>query len=198
MRVFVLRSTLCLATITFVASLSFAGVRGKPANLKPLPAGQQVAQSDANNTVNSVPVPADVRVTGETVLQESTVAPATSLGKYHANCVPVAPSTSAPSAQYVAVPVMMLPMPLMTPMPMMTPVLNHAPSAMPLNGAYGYGAAGRGLSPAAAAAYEQAFGPGLYRTGAEVGQYHFPYYSYRRPWYFPGQPSFHRSTDYVW
>lgn len=192
MRVFDLRSVLCLATITFVTSMGFAGVRGKPANLKPLSAGQRIAQSDANYSVNSVPVPADVNVTGETVLQETTVAPAASLGAYNANCAPAAPPTAAPSAQYMAVPVMMMPM------PMMTPALNHAASAMPMNAAYGYGYAGRGLSPAAAAAYEQAFGPGLYRTGAEVGQYHFPYYSYRRPWYFPGQPSFHRSTDYVW
>ncbi len=38
----------------------------------------------------------------------------------------------------------------------------------------------------------------MYHSGAEAGMYHFPYYSYRRPWYFPGQPSFQRSTDYVW
>jgi hypothetical protein len=194
MRVFALRSALCLATLTFVTSMGVAGVRGKPANLKPLPAAQRIAQSDANIPVNPVPVQADVNVTGETVLQETTVAPAARLGTNNVNCAPAVPVTAAPSAQYMAVPVMMMPIPMI----MMAPALNYSPSAMPMNTPYGYGNAGRGLSPAAAAAYEQAFGPGLYRTGAEVGQYHFPYYSYRRPWYFPGQPSFHRSTDYVW
>ena len=38
----------------------------------------------------------------------------------------------------------------------------------------------------------------MYCSGVEAGMYHFPYYSYRRPWYYPGQPSFQRSTDYVW
>lgn len=57
----------------------------------------------------------------------------------------------------------------------------------------GYGNVG-GLHPA----YSTAFPNGYYRSGAEAGMYHFPYYSYRRPWYFPGQPSFHRDTDLVW
>ncbi len=57
----------------------------------------------------------------------------------------------------------------------------------------GYGNVG-GLHPA----YSTAFPNGYYRSGAEAGMHHFPYYSYRRPWYFPGQPSFHRDTDLVW
>ncbi|HID24026.1 MAG TPA: hypothetical protein EYP14_16715 [Planctomycetaceae bacterium] len=34
-----------------------------------------------------------------------------------------------------------------------------------------------------------AYGPGHFR---------FPYYSYRRPWYFPGLPVFNRNTGLVW
>jgi hypothetical protein len=91
-----------------------------------------------------------------------------------------------------------MPMPMVV-VPVMAPAVSPMPVPMYADpGCVTCGGVGRGLSPAAAAAYAQAFGPGLYRSGAEAGQLHFPYYSYRRPWYFPGQPSFHRSTDYVW
>lgn len=41
------------------------------------------------------------------------------------------------------------------------------------------------------------FGPGFYRY-QEAGHYSFPYYSYRRPWYFPGHPSYNRDTNVPW
>ncbi len=41
------------------------------------------------------------------------------------------------------------------------------------------------------------FGPGFYRF-QEAGHYSFPYYSYRRPWYFPGHPSYNRDTNIPW
>ena len=41
------------------------------------------------------------------------------------------------------------------------------------------------------------FGPGFYRY-QEAGHYSFPYYSYRRPWYFPGHPSYNRDTNIPW
>lgn len=41
------------------------------------------------------------------------------------------------------------------------------------------------------------FGPGYYRY-QEAGHYRFPYYSYRRPWYFPGHPSYNRDTNIPW
>lgn len=100
-------------------------------------------------------------------------------------------------SNYVAVPVMVMPMMATAVQPMpMQPMMSLPMMAAP--GCSTCGGMAGGLSPAAAAAYDQTFGPGLYRSGAEAGQYHFPYYSYRRPWYFPGQPSFQRSTDYVW
>lgn len=45
--------------------------------------------------------------------------------------------------------------------------------------------------------YTYHFGPGYYRH-AEHGHYRFPYYSYRRPWYYPGQPVFNRDTNFAW
>ena len=45
--------------------------------------------------------------------------------------------------------------------------------------------------------YATHFGPGFYR-GNEGGHYRFPYYSYRRPWYYPGPPVYNRNTDLVW
>src|SRR6185436_7055771 len=94
------------------------------------------------------------------------------------NCVNAAPMAARPN--YVAVPMMVMPMtmPVAQPMQMQMPM-------MPAPGYAPYGGMSGGLGPAAAA-YDQAFGPGLYRSGAEAGQFHFPYYSYRRPWYFPG------------
>lgn len=41
------------------------------------------------------------------------------------------------------------------------------------------------------------FGPGFYRF-QEAGHYSFPYYSYRRPWYFPGHTSYNRDTNVPW
>ncbi|MDA0833769.1 MAG: hypothetical protein O2955_01950 [Planctomycetota bacterium] len=41
------------------------------------------------------------------------------------------------------------------------------------------------------------FGDGLHRSGVS-GHYRFPYYSYRRPWYYPGEASFQRNTQFPW
>ena len=196
MRAFYLPAVLCLTVLTLTTT-TFAGVRGKPAQAKqPVAGNQRVAQNDADYSINAVPVPADVRVTNERVIQE--VHPNAARPINDPNCAPAtviaAPSPCAP-APMMAMPMMapaMQPM-MMQPMPM--------PPMMPMMAAPGCSSCGGnsgGLSPFAAGAYDQAFGPGLYRSGAEAGQYHFPYYSYRRPWYFPGQPSFQRSTDNVW
>lgn len=186
MRVFSLRTVLCLTFLTLATSTTFAGVRGKPSKLKePVAGHRRVAQNDVDYSINAVPVPADVEVLNERVIQETNVNSA--MRASDPNCVTEAPM--AARTNYVAVPMMVMPMmgTAAQPMPM-----------MPAQGYWTYGGMSGGLSPAAAATYDQAFGPGLYRSGAEAGQNHFPYYSYRRPWYFPGQPSFHRSTDYVW
>ncbi|MFQ5733683.1 MAG: hypothetical protein ACE5KM_17235 [Planctomycetaceae bacterium] len=45
--------------------------------------------------------------------------------------------------------------------------------------------------------YTYHFGPGYYRY-TEHGHYRFPYYSYRRPWYYPGPPVFNRDTNFAW
>lgn len=45
--------------------------------------------------------------------------------------------------------------------------------------------------------YTYHFGPGHYRR-YEHGHHRFPYYSYRRPWYYPGQPVFNRDTNFAW
>ena len=45
--------------------------------------------------------------------------------------------------------------------------------------------------------YTLHFGTGYYRN-AEYGHHRFPYYSYRRPWYFPGHPSYNRDTNLPW
>ena len=59
--------------------------------------------------------------------------------------------------------------------------------------AYGSGFGhGDGTDP-----YSYHFGPGFYRR-AEHGHFRFPYYSYRRPWYYPGQPVFNRDTNFAW
>ena len=186
MRVFSLRTVLCLTLLTLATSTTFAGVRGKPSKLKePVAGTRRVAQNDVDYSINAVPVPADVEVLNERVIQETNV-PST-VRASDPNCVTAAPL--AARTNYVAVPMMVMPMMAAPsyPMPM-----------MPAQGCVGCGGMSGGLSPMAAAGYDQAFGPGVYRSGAEAGQNHFPYYSYRRPWYFPGQPSFHRSTDYVW
>lgn len=181
MRAFVLPAVLCATLLSLSADSTFASVKGKSSKLN-----ARVAQNDPNYSVNSVPTPADVRVLNEQVIEEKTHAPAAIADP---NCVPTAPS--AIRMNYVAVPVIVAPMAVPTLQPMVM-----SPMSAPGCASCGTASAG-GLGPSAAA-YDQAFGPGLYRSGAEVGQNHFPYYSYRRPWYFPGQPSFHRSTDYVW
>lgn len=45
--------------------------------------------------------------------------------------------------------------------------------------------------------YYNHFGPGVYRN-SDAGHYRFPYYSYRRPWYYPGHPSYNRDTNLPW
>jgi hypothetical protein len=45
--------------------------------------------------------------------------------------------------------------------------------------------------------YTLHFGQGYYRAN-EYGHHRFPYYSYRRPWYFPGHTSYNRDTNYPW
>lgn len=67
----------------------------------------------------------------------------------------------------------------------------------------GYGPGGFGPAVAALPGqlpgnpYLYHFGPGFYRY-QEAGHYSFPYYSYRRPWYFPGHPSYNRDTNVPW
>ncbi len=190
MRVLSLRTALCLTLLSLATTTAFASVRGKPVKLKsPVAVSPRVAQNEADYSVNAVPVPTDVNVINERVIQENTVPSAefsTPMG------VLAAPQPARLS--YDATPMMTMPMMIQSPQPMEIPMM----MMMPASGCSTCGGMSRGLSPSAAAAYDQAFGPGLYRSGAEVGQNHFPYYSYRRPWYFPGQPSFQRSTDYVW
>ena len=189
MRVFSLRTALCLTLLSLATTTTFASVRGKPAKLKsPIAASPRVAQNEADYSVNSVPVPTDVNVINERVIQENTVPSAASNSA--TNFVLAAPQPARLSD--VATPMLTMPLEVQSMQPMAIPMMMSAPGCPTCGGMSG------GLSPSAAAAYDQAFGPGLYRSGAEAGQNHFPYYSYRRPWYFPGQPSFQRSTDYVW
>lgn len=200
MRVFSLRTVslptvLCLTLTALATSTAVAGVRGKSTkSSEPAAAGRRVAQSDSDYTgVNSpaVPLPPDANVTNERVIQQRVVNPTTTLSS-DPNCEPAALRSSV---VYAPMPMMMV-MPMMAQpvLPMPAPMLQPAGPYCSTCGGGGY----VGLSPAASAGYHQTFGPGLYRTGAEAGQNHYPYYSYRRPWFFPGQPSFHRSTDYVW
>ena len=54
------------------------------------------------------------------------------------------------------------------------------------------------VDPSAVAAsqsgYANQFGP-MTNARGEMGHVRYPYYSYRRPWYFPGQPSFNVTID---
>ena len=207
MRVFSLRTLLSLTLAALVSSTAFAGVRGKAAKpQEPVPAGRRIAQTTSDyDGVNSrpVPLPTDANITNERVIHERAVEPATTVNSIP-NGVPYSVPNGDPEALrattvYTQTPVMMsAPMMAQPVMQMSAPMI----MSMPMPAGQGCSACGGGgsvgLSPANAAIYDQAFGPGLYRSGAEAGQYHFPYYSYRRPWYFPGQPSFQRSTDYVW
>ncbi len=61
---------------------------------------------------------------------------------------------------------------------------------------FGYGAGGFG-GGYVGNPYVYHFGPGFHRA-ADYGYNRFPYYSYRRPWYFPGHPSYNRDTNYPW
>lgn len=208
MRVFSLRTVtlptvLCLSLAALATSTAFAGVRGKSTKSpEPSAAARRIAQSDSDNTgVNSpaVPLPLDANVNNERVIQQRVVNPTTTLSS-DPNCEPnyglaANPAALRSSVVYTPMPMMMV-MPMMAQpvMPMPAPMFQPAGPYCSTCGGGGY----VGLSPAASAGYHQTFGPGLYRTGAEAGQNHYPYYSYRRPWFFPGQPSFHRSTDYVW
>ncbi len=45
--------------------------------------------------------------------------------------------------------------------------------------------------------YTTHFGAGYHRNTVQ-GHYRFPYYSYRRPWYFQGPPSYNRDTNLAW
>ncbi|MEX0702674.1 MAG: hypothetical protein WD069_11310 [Planctomycetales bacterium] len=45
--------------------------------------------------------------------------------------------------------------------------------------------------------YAAHFGPGFQRH-SNYGHYRFPYYSYRRPWYFPGPAVWNRDTNFAW
>ncbi len=48
------------------------------------------------------------------------------------------------------------------------------------------------------AGYVGQFGP-LFNARGEAGHIRYPYYSYRRPWYYPGQPSFNVTIPgHVW
>ena len=65
----------------------------------------------------------------------------------------------------------------------------------PMAGGSGYPTSA-GSSPAGDP-YGYHFGPGYYRSG-EYGHYRFPYYSYRRPWYYPGFDGYNRDTNLPW
>lgn len=196
------RTAICFSLAAVVwshaaSSNAVAGVRGKPTKLKtPVPAS--VAGRVAQNTNDysavpsrPVPIPADSLNT-ETVVNEQVVGESLVEGSSRDCATPtvVAPRASTNTNTIIVAIPMMMPMAAPT-MMMATPMMN-APACSSCGGM------GGGMSPAAAAAYGQSFPNGYYRSGAEAGMYHFPYYSYRRPWYYTGQPSFHRSTDLVW
>lgn len=194
MRTFLFRAVVCLSLAAVASSSGSAGVRGKPSKLKslaPSVAASRVAQNtnDYSKTpVAPVPLPMESTNSAETIVNESVIEDSDCTNTASASA-PVVATHGQANVVVVAVPMMV---PMVAPTVMATPIMSA-----PLCATYG-GGMGGGLTPAAAAAYGQAFPNGYYRSGAEAGMYHFPYYSYRRPWYFPGQPSFHRSTDLVW
>jgi hypothetical protein len=55
----------------------------------------------------------------------------------------------------------------------------------------------RTIESFAADPYITQFSAGFYRE-AEYGHFRFPHYSYRRPWYFPGPPTYVRDTNVRW
>ncbi len=188
------QTAFCLTLATAFASTAEAGVRGKPVSVKapaPSVAHKRVAQAtNEYSTVKPVPLPADP-VHSETVINETIVSEtAADVGHSNCHCGPtVAKAHTNTNTVFV-------PMPMMMPMMVQQQPVMHVMMTPPC-ATCGGGMSG-GMNPAATAAYGQAFPNGFYRGGAEAGMYHFPYYSYRRPWYYPGQPSFHRSTDNVW
>lgn len=194
------RTAFCLTLASAFAIPAEAGVRGKPANVKPAtakaatPAAPQRRVAQATNeysAVKPVPLPADP-VQNETVINETVVSETTTdISHANCNCGPTVAKAHT-STNTVFVP---MPMPMMFPMMVPQQPVMHV---MATPGCATCGGGGGMMNPAATAAYGQAFPNGFYRGGAEAGMYHFPYYSYRRPWYYPGQPSFHRSTDLVW
>lgn len=67
----------------------------------------------------------------------------------------------------------------------------------PSGAGYFNGGMGNGGYPGGVNPYNYHFGPGFHRN-QDMGHYRFPYYSYRRPWYHPGYPSYNRDTNYPW
>lgn len=76
--------------------------------------------------------------------------------------------------------------PTMAPVAPVTPVMPVAPvAAAPYYNGFNAGYAGQ-------------FSP-LFNARGEAGHVRYPYYSYRRPWYYPGQPSFNVTIPgHVW
>lgn len=69
--------------------------------------------------------------------------------------------------------------------PSYVPVAPIAPMVAPVM----FGDPSGGMMPTAGQ-----FGP-MSNARGEMGHVRYPYYSYRRPWYFPGQPSFNVTID---
>ncbi len=68
--------------------------------------------------------------------------------------------------------------------------LPHGDPALAMGG-------GAGAGSPAGDPYQYHFGPGYYRSG-EYGHIRFPYYSYRRPWFYPGFDGYNRDTNLPW
>lgn len=98
--------------------------------------------------------------------------PATAVLPYGAQPVATQAQTYTPTYYwyYYTPPVQNVPAGLPATM-MMAPDMTHAQSAM-----------------------DPSFAP-LTNARGEAGHVRYPYYSYRRPWYFPGQPSFNVTID---
>lgn len=73
-----------------------------------------------------------------------------------------------------------------------TPFPTYAPPGMAFGG-YSAFMFGGPMDP-----YTLHFGPGFHRYNMPDGHVRFPYYSYRRPWYNPGSPSFNRDLYQPW
>lgn len=111
-----------------------------------------------------------------------------------------------------------VPTPLVAPGAPAGPIAPVPPGAPPMTGGF-YGQAGCGCgvpypmygAPGLAVGgygpygfdapvdpYTMHFGPGFHRYNIPDGHVRFPYYSYRRPWYTPGSPSFNRDLNLPW